>query len=381
MIRKPARPDGRLQKTRLAALLLGVGLLCGSTTEDASLLESRRHAIQMLSQSELNQLKRNYESYLKLSPERREQLARLHDELEQDTKNGGHLHKLLDQYNEWLFKLSPFDRDKLLGTADPGERAQEVQKVLQEQQKQRMARAAKVPWLPVLSGRLDVFAPLSSSEMDVVLKAVEQNFLNDGAKKRLADVSEPRERHLQILRLTMDQLRREREAGAKIGLRENELASTMLDAIPNDAVKLQIPTGAAKQATRRQLGQIIGRSILAEWKPELDESPATAVQIEETTNRWLASTAPERRENMQKRLQSEQGRNLIAAVSTVQSSPRFRKQRPIINWLFKGLGGGLRNRLPGTAGRAGSASKQTAAAKSTDRTTEESEKDSSSTEQ
>ena len=191
-------------------------LLSGATSEDADLLQAAQHKIQMMSQSQLNQLKRNYESYLKLPPERREQFARLNDELEQDAKNGARLTKLLDRYNAWLFTLSPFDREKLLGTSDPGERAQLVQKLLQEQQKQRLARASKAPF-PLLALRFDGAGPsISSSELDVVLNAVKENFLADQAKQRLSPNLGPRERHLQIIRITMDQLRREREAGTNM---------------------------------------------------------------------------------------------------------------------------------------------------------------------
>ena len=147
MSHHPARRNLRPARTPLAWALLGLVLLSGATTEDASVLDARRKQIENLSQPNLNQLKRNYETYLKLPPERRAQLARLDDELAQDAKSGGHLRKLLDQYNAWLFKLSPFDRDKLLNTADPGERADLVQKLLQEQQKQRYTRAARAPLL------------------------------------------------------------------------------------------------------------------------------------------------------------------------------------------------------------------------------------------
>ena len=106
----------------------------------------------------------------------------MHDELEQDTKSGGHLQKLLDQYNAWLFKLSPFDREKLLGTADPGERAQLVQKLLEEQ---NMLGPGFAPLFPMLALRMDSSGPvLSTSDLDAIVAAVEQNFLKDQVKKR-----------------------------------------------------------------------------------------------------------------------------------------------------------------------------------------------------
>ena len=82
---------------------------------------------------ERNRLKRNYETYLKLSPERRRQLFRLHDELQQDAKNWRPSGKLLDQYNTWFCKLSPFRPGQAAEHGRPcSEHAQLVQKLLEE---------------------------------------------------------------------------------------------------------------------------------------------------------------------------------------------------------------------------------------------------------
>ncbi len=238
----------------MAAVLFCAALLGGATTEDASLLESRRHSIELMSQADVNRLKRNYETYQKLSPERREQLAGLHDALEQDTKDGGHLQKLLEQYNAWLFKLSPFDRDKLLNTADPGERADLVQKLLQEQQKQRDARATKGLSIPFLGARFEQVAPLTPAQLDTVFAAVEEHYLRDDLKQRAEKSSSPRDRHLQILRATMQQLRRERVAGLKIASSEMALVNTMIDAIPNPAIKAQLTTAKPTPSNSATIG-------------------------------------------------------------------------------------------------------------------------------
>lgn len=193
-------------------------------------------------------------------------MAHLDDELEQDTKNGGRLGKLLDQYNAWLFKLSPFDRDKLLSTSDPGERAELVQKLLQEQ-KQRVARAARAPLLALLNTRLDSAPLLSTKDLDVVFAAVEQNYLKEDSKDRFAKLRAPRVHHVEVVRAVIEQLREEREAKTRMRPRETALVETILDAIPNEAVKKQITRNAMPLQTRRQLGQTLGRSLLAEWKP------------------------------------------------------------------------------------------------------------------
>ena len=158
------------------------------------------------------------------------------------------------------------------------------------------------------------------------------------------------------------------------------LVTMMIDAIPNATIKSQFSTANPPAVmrrqieVRRQLGQVLGRSILIEWKDELEESPATDQQIQETINRWLSTArTPEKRANMQQRLQSEHGRNLVAAIAAVQFNPRFDKQRPVINWLFRGLSPGPLNR-PGAALRAG-AKQAAAAAKNADDSEKESPSD------
>lgn len=379
MIPSRTRPDLDSRRFRVAAVLIATALLGGATTEDASLLETRRHTIELMSQAELNRVKRNYDTYLKLSKERREQLARLNEDLEQDTKDGGRLQKLLEQYNDWLFKLSPFEREKLLGIADPGERADQVQKLLKEQQKQRLARATRGLSIPFIGGRFDIVAPLTSSELDAVLDAVERNYLTADARQRIDKSASPRERHLQILQATMQQVRRERGGGAKVAANEMGLVHTIVDAISNSTIKAQVSTGnpsaplRRQNEIRRQLGQILGRSILVEWKNELEESPATQEQVEETKQKWLSTSArnAQRHAILEKHLQTEQGRNLIAAVAAIQFNPRFEKQKPVMNWLFRGLSPGPLYRL--NAGSRARASNQAATAAA--RAAEEMDKD------
>jgi hypothetical protein len=258
-----------------------------------------------------------------------------------------------------------------------------VQKLLQEQQKQRLVRAAKGLSIPYFGARFDIVAPLTPSELDAVLDAVERNYLSDDLKHRIEKSAPPRERHLQILRATMQQLRRERGAALKVATNEMGLVNTIVDAIPNPVVKAQFAMGnpplllRRQIEIRRQLGQIIGRSILAEWKTELEESPATAAQVEETKNRWLSTARdnPKRRAALEQRLQTEHGRNLIAAVAAIQFNPQFEKQqKPVINWLFRGLSPGPLNRS-NAAARFGPSNQAPAAAKAGDEPDKESTTD------
>ena len=251
-----------------------------------------------MSQAELNRLKRNYETYLKLSPERRQQLADLNAALEQDTKDGGHLQKLLEQYNAWLFKLSPFDRDKLLGTADPGERADLVQKLLREQQKQQSARASRGLSIPYFGARFEAMAPLSPGELDAVL---------DGGRTQLSQrrdrsiavgktsltarstSANPPRGHAAIAARTRggNQNRAERN-----GPRQHDGRRDSRSRRSRHNCLRRCDRPASPFEIRRQLGQVIGRSILAEWQNEIEESPATtrANRRDDQTLGWLSSS-------------------------------------------------------------------------------------------
>ena len=139
--------------------------------------------------------------------------------------------------------------------------------------------------------------------------------------------------------------------GRKSGPNETALINIMLDAMPNETVKSRITRSGLPREIRRQMGQIVGRSILAEWKPELDESPATLTQIEETTNRFLAVATTERREVMQQRLQTENGRRYVAVMAALQTNPRLKRQRQAVGWLLRGLPAPPANRQNGAPAR------------------------------
>ena len=83
---------------------------------------------------------------------------------------------------------------------------------------------------------------------------------------------------------------------------------------------------------------------------------------------------------MHERLQTENGRKLVAAIAALQTNPRLKRQRQVVLWLFRGMPSPPLNRQSGAAGQAGSSGQPAAAAKAINRETEGSEKDSSSTE-
>jgi DNA-binding protein H-NS len=194
----PARPTSLSRLAGIVGPLIGlfaVTCLSGTSPEDTQLFAARRQKIAGMTQSEIEQLKRNYEEFRKLSPERRKALQELDSEVEQDTKNGGHLLKLLTGYNLWLSKLTPFEQEKVVGTSDPGERAEIVKTIRDEQQKREAWLALEPP-----RGK----APsLSTADLDAMLKAVEDNFLSAEVRDKLPQKGAQRDQHLRVLKAAM----------------------------------------------------------------------------------------------------------------------------------------------------------------------------------
>jgi hypothetical protein len=328
------RPGGR----RLAALALMavVAATAGMTAEDASRLEARRRRVEGMTQVDLNRLKRNYERFRQLSPAQRDAMFRLHEALEVDAKTGGHLQKLLEEYNRWFSGLSPFDRDALLSIADPVERAKRVEAIFEDHKQQRLARARaeELPFLAARTGRFGADAPLEPAELDVVVAAIEKNFLNDESRRRINADIKGRDRHLQVLKLAMQQSRTGGVPGG--GVRrgpqagDRALVAAIADAIPEGRRKARL--GAARPQAPRRLGALLGRSLLAEWSPEIEAAPVKNEQIEA----FFQNRRGVDPEELKKRLNSPDRRILELQVS-LATNPELTEVAPVVNWLLRGF--------------------------------------------
>jgi hypothetical protein len=303
----------------LAALFL-VTLLCGTTPEDAALFAKRRQRIAGMTHAEIEQLKRNYDEYRKLSPERRQALADLDSEVKQDTS--GHLLQLLTGYNRWLSTLSPFDQERILGTADPIERAQLVKTIRDEQQK-RQALAS-------LDGG---YRTLLAPDLDTILKTVEENFLTPESRKKIPEQLAGRERHLRVLSAAQLQLRNSDKAAAA----GQALVTMLIDAIPNDSIRTRILKQSAGRSQRRMLGQILSRSLAYEWQSEIARAFPSQRSIDEEVAKRLASATPPKRDGQKAQLTTRQGRRMIGIQMVLRSDEQFKELGSVFFWLSNGL--------------------------------------------
>ncbi len=302
------------------AAVFTVTFLCGTTPEESKLFAERRIRIAGMTHAEVEQLKRNYDEFRKLSPERRKTLQELDDEVKQDTANGGHLLKLMTDYNRWLSTLSPFDQERILSKTDPVERAQLVHEIREEQQKRLAMTGFDAGGRPALA--------LEPSEFDTMLKAVEDSFLTPDARKKIPEQLSGRERHLRILKAAQQQ--------ARTATSSQTLVQTLMGAIPNDNLKARL-VKAAPRAPRRQLGQVMSRALAAEWWDEIRAVYPKPAVIQEEIERRLATAGPAKRDQQKPQFSSKQGRRMIGVQLALASGDQFKELRPVFLWLSSGL--------------------------------------------
>lgn len=325
--------------------LAAIPFLGGATSEDAALLASRRQKIQGLSQSEINRLKRNYDTFRALSQEQRDDLFRLHDEVQQDAKNRGHLQKLLEGYNRWFSSLSPFDRDAILSKTDPVERAMQVEKLRADQKKQQQANVHAGAF--AAAHFVDGHTILNSQALETVVNAIEKDFLSQDAKKEVQQqMPTGRDRHVRIFKLAREQVQRERRASIGGDPPQKILMATIIKAIPDEKLKARV-----QEAPRQQLGQLIRQSLLAEWRDEIESVPLTQEQKEEFLDRFQSSMLSARRREAfedRRKKNPRQAQRIAEVEMALDNNPKLEELRPVARWL---VGGFVNDRSFGGLGR------------------------------
>lgn len=121
----------------LISVLLAIGVapfLAQGDQATIKLREENAQEIGMMSQSERDRLERNFSAYQSMPPEKIAELKAFHQKLEEDrNQNSGDLSIAMEQYNEWLNTIEPFQRDQLKATTDPQERLKLMTQIVGEQ--------------------------------------------------------------------------------------------------------------------------------------------------------------------------------------------------------------------------------------------------------
>ncbi len=130
---RPARNFARASVVVALILFTMAGTVQAAKSE-AELREEKAKKIEALSLAEREQLKQNLKAFRELPESERQRVRGLHKQLEADSKSGGKLTLVLNNYYEWLKSLTPGQRSDLRGEADPVRRRQQVTDLLAKQQ-------------------------------------------------------------------------------------------------------------------------------------------------------------------------------------------------------------------------------------------------------
>ena len=219
-----------------------------------SVLESRRQQIEMMSQSELNRLKRNYEAYLKLSPERREQLALLQrragagrQERRTSAKTAGPVQRLVRQ----AFAVRPgeaAEHGRPRGTCPTGAKAAPRAETARGPCRKRV--------LPPVC--CHPFRRRRPTELERIGCRRGCRASRTSSRTRRRNAGRRRSRPETGISKFSDSRWSNCGASARRGTemrpREMRLVNTMLDAIPNETIKSQITRGRYAAANPPAIG-------------------------------------------------------------------------------------------------------------------------------
>lgn len=346
---EPAPNRAGLKFRAAAVSLLTVLVLTGATAESPQGIEASRRRIANMSQSELNRLKRNFARYEKMSSEEKAALRQLRDEIDQDARRGGHLQKLIVDYNEWLSNLSPFDRDQLLGIDDVQQRVRQVQKLRDEQKQQHLARTnlEAVP-LPVGNWTSSLQRDgLSPESFQALVTVIEEKVLpNDLRKINLPATLTGRARHLRVFKLLMDSIKQKRENGVRSP--DESLVATMIAAIPNPGTRTWLEGMRVPRRRTGALGHLMARSLMVEWGPEIQASTPSKEQTDQLIEKWIARVPAQRRNQIRDNLKTPEGQRLVQLGA--QQNPQLRQVANLVLWLMHGFADGRPPRPPARTG-------------------------------
>jgi len=283
------RPQSRC---RLAIFIFQFAIaLCALTFTNAAAadepphaeLERRRKDIEKMTEVERDRIKRNFDDYRKLSSEKKADLKELHERVEKDEE----LHKTLQEYNEWLSKLSPGQRDDLRKESDPARRAKKVAEIREEQQRQERSGFSPGSGPRFGSGRMawskwiDSFG-LASNDLKAVMSVWEQaaqNVLNPEQKQELQSLA-GLHRYVFVIRETI-RFEPSRGGGPSSPpkfLTDQKLIADMIAAISNAEKKSELQ--ALHDQPDRQRGRLMAGIAVGIYK-EIDSKKPSAAILEE----------------------------------------------------------------------------------------------------
>lgn len=261
------------------ALLLGaavaIPLLLQAGDEDPQLLEQRRREIEALSAADRDKLERQLETYREMSPERRAECKRLHNDLEEDTERGGNLRQVMQHYHDWLKTLSPWQREELRQAADTQTRLNLVRDFLRNEE--RDSPRSRGRWRPLypISGPLADTPSLNSDDLASVSRALEAGEpLPEPLQERLANLEGPR-RMLKFLAFRAKTPGRGPQNESWLNV------DKAVDAISDEALRDRIDGLSDPEERRRFVSALLLKSLMVQWQDETQRVVPDENQLQE----------------------------------------------------------------------------------------------------
>ncbi len=141
--------------------------------------------------------------------------------------------------------------------------------------------------------------------------------------------------HLRILKAAHQQVRNADNAAAA----NQALVSALIEAIPNDAVKSRITNQVMNRtpARPRLLGQVLGRSLINEWRDEIQAVFPSPAAIDAEVAKKISTATAAKRDQQKSQLTTRQGRRLIGVQIVLRSDEQFKELAAVYFWLSGGL--------------------------------------------
>lgn len=161
-----------------APLIAAVVVMTAVTTSlalDQKTTTERLNQIKSLPKVERDRLDRNIAEFQTLSPDQKQRVRALHDELLKDRAQSGGLSALMQTYSVWVQTLSPAQRDELQKETDPAKKLALVRRYKDEQDRPKAStstEAAHDDPIPPPSARNPPKLALDNKDLAAVIKVL-----------------------------------------------------------------------------------------------------------------------------------------------------------------------------------------------------------------
>jgi hypothetical protein len=177
-------------------------------------VEQARQRIATMSADKRDQLRKSFEAFRKLPPERQEQIKQLHADMQADPG----LKDVMQKYCEWVVTLDPGPQAELRNETKVNLKIKLVKKYREEQAGERTSLDWAEMGVPRDPRRMPVLSDEQLAEAVVLLEKLVQENLKSEEKSKLATLNGP-QRHSQVLAYAVDrELERDHRAGRPLPL-------------------------------------------------------------------------------------------------------------------------------------------------------------------